>query len=90
MKSKGGGVNHERRFSIRFGGVLVGRFLRRSVSILPPDGTVCFVDDGDETGWQRGQSVGMFKNGAWTNGRGKPLKIEPTFWTVPDEEKSSG
>lgn len=73
------------RFTLRVCGVPVATFLRRPVSILPPEGTVCFVDHGDETGW-RGQVVGMFKNGAWTNGRGKPLNIEPTFWTVPEEK----
>lgn len=57
-------------------------FLRRPVGTTPPDGTICFVDDGTATGWSRGQACGVFKDGEWTNGKGKPLKFVPTYWTV--------
>ena len=57
-------------------------FLRRPVSALPDEVLICFVDDGTSTGWRGAQSVGVFKNGEWTNGKGKPVKFEPTYWTV--------
>ena len=57
------------------------RFVRRPVSHVPPDGIVCVVDNGTDTGWS--WRVGaMFKDGKWTNGRGEPLDHEPTFWTT--------
>ena len=52
--------------------------VRYPASVLPPDGTVCFVETGGR------QSAGMFKDGKWTNGRGKALRFEPTHWTAID------
>lgn len=57
-------------------------FVRRPVADLPKDGTVCFVDDGDDRGWHNGQSVGLYRNGVWTNGKGRPLPFVPTHWTM--------
>lgn len=60
-------------------------FVRRPVSDAPPEGTLCFVDDGNATGWKRGQSVGLFKDGEWTNGKGRALRFAPTYWTKMED-----
>lgn len=61
------------------------RFIRRPVSDPPADGTVCFVDDGDENGWRNGQCPALFRAGEWTNGaNGKPTRLKPKFWTTLD------
>lgn len=59
------------------------RFVRRPVSILPPDGTVCFVDAGTELrpGYYH---AALYRDGAWMDGRGSPMKIVPTHWTDHD------
>jgi len=55
-------------------------FVRRPVSIKPTDGAVCWVDRGTATTAERYQ-VGIFADGEWRNGKGKPLASPPTFWT---------
>lgn len=57
-------------------------FVRQPVSITPPDGTTCFVDQGDGRGWSGGHSPAMWRGGEWLNLRGKPLGFVPTYWTT--------
>ena len=57
------------------------QFVRRSLETPPPEGTLCFVDDGTREGFKRGQTIAQFKGGRWTNGRGKALSFAPTYWT---------
>ena len=60
------------------------RFIRRPVSEeLPPEGTMCGVDNGGDTGWSW-RAAAVYRGGGWTDGRGKPLKHEPTHWTTFD------
>jgi hypothetical protein len=47
----------------------------RSVSTLPTEGTVSVVCDGGTR-----SAAGVFKDGEWTNGKGKPLAFVPTHW----------
>lgn len=56
-------------------------FERRPVSDAPASGTLCFVDDGDASGWTRRPCVALFDNGEWTNGNGRALPFAPTYWT---------
>jgi hypothetical protein len=60
-------------------------FVRRPVTTTPPEGTLCFVDNGTETGWKAGQACGQWANGEWTNGEGRRLRFEPTYWTTMEE-----
>ena len=75
--------SYEMRFSVSLGRTRV-RFVRRPVSFPPADGTYCLTDDGDARGWRNGQSPSLFRNGEWTNCKGKPLRFVPTFWTDLD------
>lgn len=68
-----------RRFSV---GPLT--FLRRPVSETPPDGTICFIDNGDARGYTN-RTYGEFKHGSWSKGNGKALPFEPTHWIVLDD-----
>jgi hypothetical protein len=61
-------------------------FRRRPVREAPPEGTIAFVDNGHAAGWSD-RVVGMFKDGKWTNGAGSPLRFEPNYWTVLDDER---
>jgi hypothetical protein len=66
------------------------RFTRRPVSDPPPDGTVCFVDNGTKDGWRHGQHVAVYQDGEWSGGKGKRLRFKPTFWTTLGEEPDGG
>lgn len=59
-------------------------FLRRPVSEPPPDGTICFVDNGDDHGFTK-RTYAEFKDGVWSRGNRKPLPFEPTHWIVLDD-----
>lgn len=72
---------YEQRYALFLGGVLCGRFIRRPVSIPPPDGTVCLVDDGPRVGIAKRNTAGVFEGGAWHG-----LRFQPTHWTAFDEE----
>lgn len=56
------------------------KFVRRPVREVPPEGTLCFVDNGHEGGWSD-REIGMFKGGVWTDRKGAPLRFEPNYWT---------
>lgn len=64
------------------------KFLRRPVSETPPDGTICFVDNGDQRGFTN-RTYGLFEGGVWSKGKGKALPFEPTHWIVVDEGPGS-
>ena len=55
------------------------KFVRRPISILPKDGTVCFADNGPRIGSIPRQSAVLFRGGKW-----QKLKFEPTHWTEMD------
>lgn len=74
------------RFSVT-AGRLTFHFIRRPVSDPPADRTVCFVDDGGESGWRNGQTAALYRDGEWTNDKGRPLRFAPTFWTTFDSVK---
>jgi hypothetical protein len=54
-------------------------FTRRPVSEPPPEGMICFADNGRENGWSD-RAVAVLTDGKWTNGKGKPPRFEPTYW----------
>lgn len=62
------------------------KLVRRPVSIVPEDGTVCLVDNGDGQMNRTRQCVGAYSGGAWTNGKGKALSFTPTYWITLDDE----
>jgi hypothetical protein len=66
---------YEQRFGVAIGSVSVGRFVRRPVSIIPPDGTVCFVDEGERYGTIKRRDGALFKEGRWQR-----TKLTPTHW----------
>jgi hypothetical protein len=66
---------YEQRYSISLGSIDMP-FVRRPVSILPEDGTICYADCGPRYGVIPRQAVAIFKGGKW-----KRLKFEPTHWT---------
>lgn len=76
---EGGG--YEQRYSIWLGSCEM-KMVRRPVSITPPDGTVCFVDDGPRTGRVNRHTAGVFKGGKWSR-----VRFEPTHWTHWDDLK---
>jgi len=60
------------------------KIVRRSVEVLPADGTLCFVED--MTTGRRGKSGGAtFRAGEWVNARGTPIGWEPTHWSAFEE-----
>jgi hypothetical protein len=66
---------YEQRYSISLGSIDMP-FVRRPVSILPEDGTICYADCGPRHGAIPRFSVALFQDGKW-----KRLKFEPTHWT---------
>lgn len=62
------------------------RFIRRPVSIAPGEGTICFVDNGDERMRRTRQCVGVYRKGEWTNGKGRALAFAPTYWIMMDKD----
>jgi len=66
---------YEQRYSIDLLGTPM-RFVRRPVAIEPPDGTVCFVDNGSRYGAIPRHTAGLWQGGKW-----KRVKFEPTHWT---------
>ena len=74
---EGGG--YEQRYTLLLGRA-PERFVRRPVSILPPDDTICFVDDGPRRGKITRYTAGHFKDGKWHR-----VKFEPTHWTHWDD-----
>jgi hypothetical protein len=55
-------------------------FTRRPLSEgAPPDGTLCIVDNGNDCGWTD-RSPACLRNAEWSNGRGRKLRFEPTYW----------
>lgn len=73
---------YEQRYSVTLGRSVRMNFVRRSASILPPDGTVCHADNGPRTGTIARMATAIFRDGKWTNGKGRPIAFEPTHWTT--------
>lgn len=71
---------YEQRYSLMIGHVNAGRFVRRPISLEPPEGTVCFVDDGPRAGIIPRFTAALFKDGAW-----RQVKWTPTHWTMLDD-----
>ena len=71
------------RYEQRFG-VPIGRsqlkFVRRPVSIVPPEDTVCCVDNGPRHGTIRRQTGAAFRDGKWSG-----CKFDPTHWVDLDD-----
>lgn len=65
------------------------RFLRRPVSEVPPDGTLCFADNGHAYGWTD-RAPAQFKDGKWSSTSGRDLRFKPNYWTVLDTEVRHG
>lgn len=68
-------ARYEQRFSVRIGSLTL-RHVRRPVSIIPDEGTVCLVDNGPRLGTIPRQCAGVYRNGKWSR-----VKFEPTHWT---------
>lgn len=66
---------YEQRFSfpLRISGL---RFVRRPVSITPPEGMVCLIDDGPRLG-----TIPRRSGAAWKDGRWIGAPFEPIHWT---------
>lgn len=62
-------------------------FIRRPVSILPDDGTVCLIDRGNADRADR-YVPAQFKRGKWLRANNQPLSPPPTYWTemAPDAD----
>ena len=76
---------YEQRYSISLGSTAM-KFVRRPVAIEPPEGTVCFVDNGPRFGRASKQTAGVFKDGKWHK-----VEFEPTHWTHwEDPERPDG
>lgn len=75
---------YEQRFSVAFAGSGLS-FVRRPVSIEPPDGTVCVVDEGPRCG-----RIGKRTGAKWKDGRWLWVKFEPTHWTDLDLSRRDG
>lgn len=61
--------------------------VRRSVSILPGEGTPACVDNGDERFTGDRRAGARFEQGQWRKLDGAALSFDPTFWTVMDESR---
>ena len=72
---------YEQRYSVRVGSVNLGRFVRRPIAIEPPDGAVCFIDDGPRYGRIPRSSAAAFHKGEWRGAR-----FKPTHWTEQEGE----
>ena len=58
-------------------GVLAGmRFIRFPIAVAAPEGSIGFVNNSQR------QTGAFFRDGKWSDIRNKPLKWEPTHWTV--------
>jgi hypothetical protein len=69
------GTNARAELARSFKAAILDTIEWRRVSDNPKDGTVTIVcGDGSRS------AAGTFKNGAWTNGKGKPLAFVPTHW----------
>jgi len=60
-------------------------FVRRPVEEVADEGALGMVDNGHARGWTDRQ-MATFKDGRWVTPKGKPLRFEPKFWTVLDDE----
>lgn len=72
------GEQYEQRFSVW----LVDhemKFVRRPISIEPPEGTVALVDNGPRHGTIRRRGAGVFKDGKW-----RQVGFTPLHWVSLD------
>lgn len=69
---------YQQRYSVNLGSSEM-KMVRRPVSMTPPEGTICFVDDGPRQGRIPHYTAGTFKGGKWTG-----VRFEPTHWTIWD------
>lgn len=74
---------YEQRYALRVGKGAM-QFVRRPVTIAPPDGTICFVDDGPRHGEIKRWSAGSFQKGEWQR-----VGFEPTHWTSLDDDRGA-
>lgn len=72
------GEQYEQRFSLWIASSEL-KFVRRPISIAPPEGTIATVDNGPRLGTMQRRGAGVFKDGKW----GK-AGFEPTHWTDLD------
>lgn len=80
---EGGG--YEQRYTRGLGGKAMFHFVRRPVSILPAEGTICHADNGPRFGMIERMAVAHFKDGKFVG-----PKFDVTHWTdmeSPDGEK---
>ena len=71
---------YEQRYGIQIGNSVM-QMVRRSVSIIPAEGTIASLDNGPRLGVIPRICVGVFKGGKWTGAR-----FEPTHWVNLDGE----
>ena len=50
--------------------------VRRPIETAPAEVDLCFVDNGGAF------AVARRRKGEWDNAKGRPLKLEPTHWTI--------
>jgi hypothetical protein len=56
--------------------------VRHPARLAPKEGELTFVDLGDANGWREKPRIALYRGGRWRLKGGKPLPIEPTFWTT--------
>jgi hypothetical protein len=71
---------YEQRYAIKLGGVRIGRFVRRPLSVAPPEGALVMVDNGT-----REQVGSRTSAGKYREGMVRSIPFEPTHWTVDDD-----
>ena len=74
------GLQYEQRYNVAIGNNVM-QMVRRSVSILPKEGTIASLDNGPRHGVIPRMAVGIFKIDKWTG-----IKFEPTHWVKLDAE----
>lgn len=56
-------------------------FRRFPIAVPAPEGLVGFINNASR------QAAGIYRDGAWRDGNGRPLTWEPTHWTAMDDEE---
>lgn len=71
---------YEQRYSLQIGNSELP-VVRRPLAIEPPEGTICFVDDGARHTFGRRRTAGHYKGGKWLR-----VRFEPTHWTIWEDK----